>query len=107
MRGDTAPRSDAISSSRSRRPSGRRLERALEFPIDYLLRFLDNHGLIGAGNALPWLTISGGSATYVDRILALFPRDAVRPGDPVVDIHVALGRHRPDRAGRTEVSMRS
>ena len=27
--------------------------RVLEFPIDYLLRFLDHHGLIGAGNALP------------------------------------------------------
>ena len=60
--------------------------RALEFPIDYLLRFLDHHGLIGAGNALPWLTIRGGSKTYVERILALLPRDAMRPGDPVVDI---------------------
>ena len=66
--------------------------RAVDFPIDYLLRFLDHHGLIGAGNALPWLTIRGGSRTYVERILRALPPDAVRAGDPVVDI-----ARRPDQ----------
>ena len=55
--------------------------RVLDFPIDYLLRFLDHHGLIGYGNALQWRTIQGGSMRYVDRIVGGPAPGAVRCGD--------------------------
>lgn len=60
--------------------------RSLEYPADYLLRFLDNHGLIGVGKALPWRTVRGGSQRYVERLLATLPPDAVRADDAVVAV---------------------
>lgn len=53
-----------------------------DFPVRFLARFLENHGLLEVERTVPWLTIRGGSREYVRAILAGF-RGEVRTDCPV------------------------
>jgi predicted NAD/FAD-binding protein len=57
------------------------------YPAGALLAFLDNHGLLMTGDATRWRTVTGGSATYVDRVAATLHE--VCRGLPVREVHRA------------------
>jgi uncharacterized protein len=42
------------------------------FPLATLLRFLDNHGLLGVTSHHPWRTVVGGSSSYLPALTAPF-----------------------------------
>lgn len=59
--------------------------RVLDFPLDTLLTFFDNHGLLGVTSHHPWRTVRGGTSSYIPALVAPY-RDAIRTGDAVVAI---------------------
>lgn len=54
----------------------------LAFPARFFVRFLHNHGMLTVGERPVWRTVSGGSARYVERLVAPF-RDRIRLRTPV------------------------
>ncbi|MFA4927528.1 MAG: FAD-dependent oxidoreductase [Patulibacter sp.] len=56
------------------------------FPAVFLLRFFANHGMLSLRDRPQWLTVAGGSRTYVDAILAPFAADQLRLGQPVTTV---------------------
>lgn len=57
----------------------------LEFPALSLMRFYDNHGLLGIGKRPQWRTVVGGSAQYVAEIERRFPGE-IRLNAPVESV---------------------
>jgi predicted NAD/FAD-binding protein len=57
------------------------------YPARHLFRFLDHHGMLTITGSPTWRTVTGGSATYVDRLVAQLPD--VRRATPVT----AVSRH--------------
>jgi len=51
--------------------------RMLEFPAITLLRFFHNHGFLGLNTQHPWLTVTQGAKSYVEKLTAPF-RDKIR-----------------------------
>lgn len=64
------------------------------FPARFLARFLHNHGMLQVEGRPQWRTVSGGSRSYVDALLRVFP-GRVHLSTPVArveraDTHAAL-----------------
>ena len=74
---------------------------AMGYPARYLFRFLEHHGMLTVGDSPQWMTVVGGSRTYVDALAERLP--AVRSGDPVTSVLRTLdGVEVRTGSGRTE-----
>ena len=60
-------------------------EQMWTFPARFLLQFFDNHGMLGLRGRPRWRTITGGSKTYVEALLARLDAD-VRLSTPVAAV---------------------
>lgn len=65
-------------------------EAMFAFPARFFLRFLHNHGLLTVNGRPTWRVIRGGSARYVERLMAPF-RDRIRLDTPVESIRRVPG----------------
>jgi len=66
-------------------------QRMLSFPAVYLIRFFKNHGMLSVDERPQWQVIRGGSARYVEKLVAPF-RHRIRLNTPVASV-----RRLPDR----------
>jgi predicted NAD/FAD-binding protein len=82
---------------------------AESYPARHLFQFLDHHGMLSVSGSPTWRTVVGGSATYVDRLVAGLPDvrrgsrvTAVERHDDGVDVRV--GDAPPERFDRVVVA---
>lgn len=59
--------------------------RMLSFPARFFIRFLHNHGMLSVNDRPVWRTVTGGSARYVERLVAPF-RDRVHLRRPIESV---------------------
>lgn len=59
-------------------------EQAAEYPAAYLFAYLHNHGLLNLRDQPTWMTVSGGSRTYVEKLTAQLPQ--LRAATPVQSV---------------------
>jgi predicted NAD/FAD-binding protein len=58
-------------------------DRVQEMPFALLVRFLENHGLIGWRKRLQWRTVTGGSRRYVERLVSRLREGTLCAAAPV------------------------
>jgi len=73
--------------------------RMLDYPAQTFVRFFNNHGLLTIGSQLGWRTVSGGSRSYVERIVAPLRQRARLNTSASAIRRAADGAHVRDAAG--------
>ena len=61
-------------------------EMMMQFPVYFFLRFFNNHGMLSVDERPQWRVISGGSRSYVERILKDLPQDQIYLSTPVTEV---------------------
>ena len=61
------------------------LDSCIDFPLQFFVRFFDNHGLLDITNRPQWYTIVGGSSRYVEPLTSGF-RDRIRMNSRVLRV---------------------
>ena len=51
------------------------LKEAASFPVEFLIGFMQSHGMLNLGRRPQWLTIEGGSVRYVNALIQQTPMD--------------------------------
>ncbi|KAG8907111.1 hypothetical protein FRB99_005366 [Tulasnella sp. 403] len=76
---------------------------ALDFPARSQLRFMYNHHLLQLVAKPPWLTVSGGSKHYVDRIVSKLPPEQLHLSTPIASVTTAY----PSRTSSPSLDSKS
>jgi predicted NAD/FAD-binding protein len=61
------------------------LASCMDFPLEFFVRFFDNHGLLDITNRPQWYTIKGGSSSYIGPLTAPF-KDRIHLNSPVLQV---------------------
>jgi predicted NAD/FAD-binding protein len=72
------------------------VEQMLEFPIQTMVRFCHNHGLLQIQNRPQWLTVQGGSREYVKLLVAALEKQHVKVlREPVARVNAGQAENSP------------
>jgi predicted NAD/FAD-binding protein len=72
------------------------VEQMLEFPIQTMVRFCHNHGLLQIQNRPQWLTVQGGSREYVKLLIAALEKHHVKVlREPVTRVNAGQAENSP------------
>lgn len=61
------------------------LESCMDFPLDFFIRFFENHGLLNITDRPQWFSIKGGSSSYIEPLTASF-KDSILLNTPVIKV---------------------